>query len=128
MGTVVRILLSGRLSYPVHRDEMANLAADWQPKMLFVHFVTPRSTQAQQKGGSGGLSARLGEGEVGGDAIDADALGDGVKGVAQAPPLSLLTSVQHPAFYLVEQARPGWLHQHNLHSEKCSPALPQILL
>ena len=73
-----------------------------------------RVSWSHRKGGSGGARARLGEGEIGGDAIDADALGDGVKGVAQPLPLGLLARVQHPALHLVEQARPRRIQQHHL--------------
>ena len=45
-------------------------------------------------------------GEVGGDAIDADAFGDGVKGVLQALALGFMPGVQDPPLDLVEQAGP----------------------
>ena len=57
----------------------------------------------------------LGAGEVGGDAIDADALGDGVEGVLQALALRLMPRVEDPSLHLVEQARTWRIYQHDLH-------------
>ena len=54
-------------------------------------------------------------GEVGGDAIDADAFGDGVEGVLQALALGFMPGVQDPPLDLVEQAGPRGVYEHHLH-------------
>jgi len=58
--------------------------------------------------------ARLRQPEVGGEPVDADALGDGVAGVAQAAALGLRGRERDAARHRVEQAGAGRVHQHDL--------------